>query len=82
MESQNIMIHVRFSPDGTVSEIGERPVGFTPQDWFNYLSGEAASAYQPFAGGRGVFRLTREAVDAFKASGSAQLASAPAEIRI
>lgn len=75
MEMQNIMIHVRFSPDGTVSEIGERPVGFTPQDWFNFLSDKAASAYQTFAGGRGVFRLTREAVDAFKAGG-------PAEMRI
>ena len=82
MESQNIMIHVRFAPDGTVTEIGERPVGFTPQDWFDYLSGKAAAAYQTFAGGRGVFRLTREAVDAFKASGPAQVAGTPAEIGI
>ena len=78
MESQNLLIHARFSPDGTVSEIGERPQGFTPQDWFNYLSIEAAAAYQALAGGRGVFRLTRESVDAFKASATAQVAGAPA----
>jgi hypothetical protein len=78
MESQNLLIHARFSPDGTVSEIGDRPQGFTPQDWFNYLSIEAGAAYQVLAGGRGVFRLTRESVDAFKASATAQAAGAPA----
>ena len=78
MESQKLLIHARFAPDGTVNEIGERPQGFTPQDWFNYLSIEAASAYQALAGGRGVFRLTRESVDAYKASAVAQAAGAPA----
>ena len=73
MESQNIVIHVRFAPDGTVTEIGERPEGSSPQDWFNLLSHRAASHYQALAGGRGVFRLTREAADALKASGPAEI---------
>lgn len=73
MENQNVMIHVRFAPDGSVTEIGERPEGSSPQDWFNLLSYKAASDYQALAGGRGVFRLTREAVDTFKATGTAEL---------
>ena len=67
MESQNVLIHVRFAPNGAVVEISERPTGLSPQEWFNFLSGKAANAYQPFAGGRGVFRLTRGALDALKA---------------
>jgi hypothetical protein len=67
MESQNILIHVRFAPNGVVVEISERPTGLSPQEWFDDLSDKAGNAYQPFAGGRGVFRLTRAEVDAFKA---------------
>lgn len=67
MDSQNIMIHVRFAPNGAVVEIGERPAAMSPQDWFNALSTKAGNAYQTLAGGRGLFRLTREAVDALKA---------------
>ena len=67
MESQNVVIHVRFAPNGVVVEISERPTGLSPQEWFNYLSDKAANVYQPFAGGRGVFRLTRGALDALKA---------------
>ena len=58
MESSEIMIHVRFSPDGTVREISARPVTLSAQDWFNRLSNEAASAYQALSGGRGLFRLS------------------------
>ena len=29
--STDVMIHVRFAPDGTVTEIGERPAGCTAQ---------------------------------------------------
>jgi hypothetical protein len=67
MESQNVLIHARFAPNGSVVEISERPAGLSPQEWFNFLSGKAASAYQPFAGGRGIFRLTRGALDVLKA---------------
>jgi hypothetical protein len=62
------MIHVRFSPDGTVVEIGERPAGATPQAWFNCLSEKAGTSYQPLSGGRGVFRVAREELDGWKAA--------------
>jgi hypothetical protein len=58
MENSEIMIHVRFSPDGTVREISARPLTLSAQDWFNRLSTEAASAYQALSGGRGLFRLS------------------------
>jgi hypothetical protein len=67
MESQSVLIHVRFAPNGTVVEISERPPALSPQEWFNCLCEKASDVYQPLAGGRGVFRLTRTAVDAFKA---------------
>ncbi len=67
METQDVIIHVRFAPNGTVVEIGERPKAISPQEWFFYLSDKAANAYQPLAGGRGVFRLTRDEVETFKA---------------
>ncbi len=31
MDTQNIILHARFAPNGTVVEIGERPEGLTPQ---------------------------------------------------
>jgi hypothetical protein len=67
MESQKVLIHVRFAPNGAVVEISERPTGLSSQEWFDFLSGKAANAYQPFAGGRGVFRLTRGVLDALQA---------------
>ncbi|MGA7805870.1 hypothetical protein [Bradyrhizobium sp.] len=66
MDTQNVIIHARFAPNGTVVEIGERPQGLTPQEWFEFLSTKAGDAYQSLAGGRGVFRLTRSSVDALK----------------
>jgi hypothetical protein len=67
METQNVLVHVRFAPNGTVVEISERPAPLSPQEWFNFLSDKAANAYQALAGGRGVFRLTRTVVDVLKA---------------
>jgi hypothetical protein len=67
MESQKVLIHARFAPDGGVVEISERPAALSPQQWYNFLSYKAADVYQALAGGRGVFRLTRGEVDAFKA---------------
>jgi hypothetical protein len=68
MDDGRVMIHVRFSPDGTVVEISERPAGKSPQDWFNHLSDKAGTSYQSLSGGRGVFRLARAEVDACKAT--------------
>ncbi|MGJ4895857.1 MULTISPECIES: hypothetical protein [unclassified Bradyrhizobium] len=62
-----LTLHVRFANDGTVAEISERPVELTPQQWFDKLS-EAIGmkAYQTFAGGRGVFKVAREQIEALK----------------
>jgi hypothetical protein len=67
MESQNVIIHVRFAPNASVVEISERPTALSPQEWFNCLCDKAGTDYQPLSGGRGVFRLTRAQVDALKA---------------
>jgi hypothetical protein len=68
-QMDSITLHVRFAPDGTVAEISERPAGLTPQQWFNRLSEAVASdAYRTFAGGRGVFNVRREQVDALTAT--------------
>jgi hypothetical protein len=67
MESQSVMIHLRFAPNGTVVEISERPAGLSPQQWFDCLSDKYGNAYQAFSGGRGIFRLIRAEVDALRA---------------
>jgi len=67
MEAQAI-IHVRFSPDGAVTEISDRPAAATAQAWFNRLSQCAAKNYQTFAGGRAVYRLSQADLDALKSS--------------
>ena len=67
MEPQKVLIHVRFAPNGTVVEISERPKALSPQEWFNFLSDKAGTTYQPLSGGRGVFRLTMDQVESFKA---------------
>ena len=66
MDTQGVIIHARFAPNGTVVEISERPASLTPQEWFNFLSDNAGSVYQTLAGGRGVFRLTRVQVDGLR----------------
>jgi hypothetical protein len=67
MESDKVLIHLRAAPNGTIVEIGERPEGLSPQEWFNFLSTNAGDAYQAFSGARGVFRLSRERVEQLKA---------------
>ena len=63
---ENIMIHVRFNNDATVSEIGERPSALAAQDWFNHLSRNTQNCYESLSGGRGVFRLSTEQLDVLK----------------
>ncbi len=69
------MIHLRFFPDGTVAEIGERPPGVKPQAWFKYLSQHTRNSYQALSGGRGLFRLPRAEVDALRAACALESAS-------
>jgi hypothetical protein len=74
MEPENILIHLRFAPNGTVVEIGERPTALSPQQWFDRLSLKYGNAYQVFAGGRGIFRLTRAEIDALNADSASTAA--------
>jgi hypothetical protein len=60
MDDAKVLIHVRFAPNGQVTDIGERPPALAAQTWYDTLSVRAALGYQPLAGGRGVFRLTRD----------------------
>jgi hypothetical protein len=62
------VIHVRFNPNGTVAEIGQKPSGATEQQWFNFLSQNTLNCYQAFAGGRGIFRLPKAQVESMKLS--------------
>jgi hypothetical protein len=66
METDKVIVHVRFLPNGTVSEIGERPNERTPQQWFDFLSLKVGDHYQALAGGRGVFRLIRNEIDTLR----------------
>lgn len=68
MSTAEVMIHVRFAPDGVVVEIGERPGAASPQSWFDYLTARVGESFQPLSGGRGLFRVERATVDAFKAA--------------
>lgn len=70
MADGQVMIHVRFAADGSVTEIGERPAGLSPQDWFNRLSTNGGNFYQSLSGGRGVFRIIRSQVDALTTLGA------------
>ena len=67
MTTPTTMIHVRFAPDGTVFEIGERPQSLSAQQWFDRLSEKAGEEFQALSGGRGVFRLAPEVIEALKA---------------
>lgn len=66
MTDGQLLIHVRFSPDGTVAAIGERPAQMSAQAWFDCLSEKAGTLYQPLSGGRGVFRIGRGQMDTLK----------------
>lgn len=66
MENEQVMIHVRFAADGSVTEIGERPPAISAQAWFNLLSDSAGNAYNALSGGRGLFRLTRGQIETLK----------------
>jgi hypothetical protein len=71
MSAEKVLIHVRFSPDGTVVEIGERPTALSPQDWFNQLSLKAGLNYQALSGGRGLFRIPPSELQSYKEAGAA-----------
>ncbi len=61
-----VVIHVRFAPNGEVTEISERPGDTTAQGWFNKLSRHRSNGYQPLSGGRALFRISRGEIDSLK----------------
>lgn len=67
MHTDSVMIHVRFAPNGTVMEIGERPTAVDAQRWFDHLNKTTLNCYQSLSGGRGVFRLPKDQLSAAKA---------------
>ncbi len=68
MSEASILIHVRFAPDGAVIAIGEKPPTISEQEWFKRLNAKAGDAYQPLAGGRGVYRIDATRLNALKAA--------------
>lgn len=68
MENEKVMVHVRFAPNGTVTEIGERPSALSAQDWFNLLSRSTTDCYESLSGGRALFRIPRPQLDQLKSS--------------
>ena len=68
MENDQIMIHVRFAPNGSVAAINERPAALSEQDWFNLLASSTTDSYETLSGGRALFRLPKLQVDQLKSS--------------
>nr|WP_103221469.1 hypothetical protein [Roseibium marinum] len=68
---ESTVIHVRFAPNGTVVEIGERPEALSPQQWFNWLSLNVANHYRSLAGGRGVFKVAASDIDMLRKTANA-----------
>lgn len=66
MTSTEVIIHASFAPDGTCLSIAESPAWATPPQWFKLLSKFAVNSYEPLAGGRGVFRISRERLEELK----------------
>ena len=64
MSEELINIHCRFAPNGQTLEISERPAALDPHEWFNRLSAAYVTQYRAYAGGRGLFKLTRAQIEA------------------
>jgi hypothetical protein len=54
-----VIVHVRFHPNGLVNTIDCRPEHLSREVWFYHLRCGAPLNYQVFAGGRGMFRIQR-----------------------
>jgi hypothetical protein len=68
METKTVTIHCRYALDGTTLEIGERPEGLNPNEWFKVLSEQAGDTGEPLAGGRFVFKVPADKLAEIKAS--------------
>ncbi len=68
MNDTSVMVHVRFAPDGSVVEIGERPQWAAAQEWYDVLCNKIGGSFEFLSGGRGVFRAARADIDSLKAA--------------
>lgn len=68
MAPSEIVIHARYTADGSVNEISERPEGLTGQQWFNLLCVKVPHAAHALAGGRMIFRVNASELEALKAA--------------
>lgn len=69
--SGDIVINARFLPNGLVDTITHRPEQLSPQEWFDRLCYAVPQTYQPLAGGRGCFRISKDALDAARCESAA-----------
>lgn len=68
MAQDEVLVHVRFFNDGSVSEIAERPTQLSPQAWFDVLNTKFATKYHALAGGRAYFKVPQSDIAAVKAA--------------
>ncbi len=52
-----VVVNVRFQPNGLVNMINHKPEHIGDQDWFDRLCRTASSYYRPLSGGRGAFSI-------------------------
>ncbi len=52
-----VVVNVRFQPNGLVNMINYKPQGINDQEWFDRLCRVASSHYMPLSGGRGAFTI-------------------------
>lgn len=65
-KASDVLIHVRYSPNGEIFFIDALPAQTKPRDWLNLLLDKAPDCYQVFAGGRGFFRIPQSRFEAIK----------------
>lgn len=53
----DVIVNIRFFPDGTVNTIDNRPAQISAQDWFHLLCRKAPFSFCSLAGGRGHYRI-------------------------
>jgi hypothetical protein len=58
--SGNVVVNVRFAPDGLVCAVTFRPEHMSPQAWFDHLCRMAPQTYRALSGGRGSFCIGRD----------------------
>jgi hypothetical protein len=52
-----VVVNVRFQPNGLVNSINNKPEHLGNQDWFDRLCRTASPYFRALSGGRGVFSI-------------------------